>query len=56
MCDTYQHPDPVQHLVKEWEHGAMSRREFFERAHQYSTLAQVQSRFCNIPFQLSIMY
>ncbi len=32
MCDNFTHPDPVQHLVHEWEHGAMSRREFFERA------------------------
>src|SRR5437588_13048832 len=32
MCDTIRHPDPVRQLVHEWEHGAMSRREFFERA------------------------
>ncbi len=32
MCDNIQHPNPVRHLVHEWEHGAMSRREFFERA------------------------
>ncbi len=29
----YKHSDPqVEHLVGEWEHGSMSRREFFERA------------------------
>jgi carboxymethylenebutenolidase len=32
MCDNHAHPDPVQHLVNEWEHGAMNRREFFQRA------------------------
>ena len=32
MCDDHIHPDPVQHLVREWEHGAMNRREFFRRA------------------------
>src|SRR5438067_425663 len=32
MCDTIRHPDPVRQLVHEWEHGALSRREFFERA------------------------
>lgn len=32
MCEPFSNMNPVQHLVHEWEHGAMSRREFFERA------------------------
>lgn len=31
MCDMIESPDPVHHLVHEWEHGAMSRREFLQR-------------------------